>query len=70
MFGIVNPCGVKGMQQTSLAEVLGRPVDLAGVRRETAAQFGRHPRPGIFKDYTKPIPSEAALAPGSILNHP
>lgn len=42
MFGIINPCGMKGMQQTSISAILGCPVDSDKVREEIISQFGQH----------------------------
>ncbi len=42
MFENINPCGVTGMQQTSMSELLGRPVDNSRVREEIVFQFSRH----------------------------
>ncbi len=38
-FGLIIPCGIDGCRATSMATVLGRPVDLLAVRQRIAAQF-------------------------------
>jgi lipoate-protein ligase B len=49
-FGLIVPCGLHGRPITSLAQLLGRPVDLAEVRVRTVsaltAVFGFEPRSG------------------------
>jgi lipoate-protein ligase B len=63
-FHRIIPCGITGCQMTSMSALLGRPVDVALVRRRTGEQFaevfrlewiewdtGHEPSPG-------PVPSE------------
>lgn len=40
-FGRITPCGIAGCRVTSMAEQLGRPVDLPLVRQQVAEHFGR-----------------------------
>jgi lipoate-protein ligase B len=38
-FAVINPCGEAPGVMTSMAEILGAPVAMAGVRRQVAARF-------------------------------
>jgi lipoyl(octanoyl) transferase len=57
-FGVINPCGL-GRPVTSMAAVLGRPVDLRDVRRAYAGWFSRSF--GLPLERVPPNAVEAAL---------
>lgn len=52
-FGLIVPCGLHGRPVTSLARLLGHPLDLAEVRRQVASAlagvFGFEPGPGQLR---------------------
>jgi lipoyl(octanoyl) transferase len=45
-FDLIVPCGLEGVRMTSLERLIGRPVEMAGVRREVEAAVR-----GEFADY-------------------
>jgi lipoate-protein ligase B len=60
-FGRIVPCGIAGCAVTSMAARLGRPVDMASVRRQVAGHFGR-----LFDlDWAQPDQTEALLPVGA-----
>ena len=40
-FSMINPCGMKNVKMTSIAEVLKRKIDMAEVKEKAIAQFNR-----------------------------
>lgn len=59
-FSRITPCGIADCPVTSMAALLGRPVDIRLVRRQVAGHFGQ-----LFDlDWTEQEPAEALLPAG------
>lgn len=56
-FGRITPCGIAGCRVTSMASLLGRPVEMGTVKRQVAGHFGH-----LFDlDWSEPNRAEALL---------